>query len=145
MAQPVSSLRIAARDLDDVRRHAREGAPLEICGALVGRREENDVISVEQVVRMRNAHPNPVKEYLLDAEELMRVVLRAEDEWGLEVVGFYHSHPAGPPRLSATDHARASWPGAAYLLCWLAPEEGVGCWTWDADAKTFHPRTLDIK
>lgn len=140
----VGSLRIRAQDLEDVREHAREGAPLEVCGALAGRRE-GDAIVVERVIRMRNAHANPVTEYLLEPSELMRAVLQAEDEWGMEVVGFYHSHPAGPPRLSATDRARASWPGAAYLLCWLKPEQGVGCWTWDAERADFTPRSLDVR
>lgn len=130
------SLRIPRAQLDLVLEAARAGAPDEVCGVLVGRREAADTI-IERAIATRNAHPAPRKEYLVDPQELLKLVLQAEDEWGLEVVGFYHSHPAGPPRLSATDHARASWPGAAYLLVWLAPEEGVGCWTWDAQTRSF--------
>lgn len=111
---------------------------------LVGRRDGQDVV-VERVLATANAHPVPRTEYLVPPEELLRIALAAEDEWGLEVVGFYHSHPAGPPHLSRTDHARASWPGAAYLLVWGAPQEGVGCWTWDADAARFEPRAIVLR
>lgn len=129
-------------DLASVRAHAREGAPDEICGILAGRRNGADVV-VEQVFRTRNAHTNPRTEYLIDPAEMLRVLLHVEDDLGLDVVGFYHSHPAGPPRLSATDHARATWPDAAYLLVWLAPEEGLGAWTWDDAAKAFLPAAIE--
>lgn len=140
----MSRVSIAAADLDSLRAHAKEGAPLEVCGILVGRREGND-LRIERVVPTANAHPNPVMEYLVPPEELLRVSLQAEDDWGLEVVGFYHSHPAGPSRFSATDHARASWPDAAYLLVWLAPEDGLGVSRWREDSRTFEPAQLDIR
>ena len=136
-------LRLARADLDAVRAHAHAGAPLEVCGVLVGRRTD-DAIVVERVVPTGNAHATPRVNYLVPPEELLSLVLRAEDEWGLEVVGFYHSHPAGPPRLSATDHALASWSGAVYLLQWLAPDEGAGAWTWDEGRREFSALVLDI-
>lgn len=137
------SLRIAQDDLDVVWRHAREGAPDEVCGVLLGRREGGDVL-VTRVQRVRNASVRPREEYLLAPEEMLRVILAAEAD-GLDAVGFYHSHPAGPARMSGTDHARASWPGAAYVLVWLAPEEGVGCWTWDEARRAFAERTLVVE
>jgi proteasome lid subunit RPN8/RPN11 len=35
---------------------------------------------------------------------------------GLEVVGFYHSHPDHPARPSATDLAEAHWFGCSYVI-----------------------------
>ncbi|HEX2021500.1 MAG TPA: M67 family metallopeptidase [Candidatus Thermoplasmatota archaeon] len=140
----MSELRIRAADLEGVRAHARGGAPLEVCGLLAGRRE-GDRLDVERVVRVPNADPDPRVRYALEPAAYARAVLQAEDEWGLEVVGFYHSHPAGPPRLSATDHARASWPDAAYLLVWLAPDEGVGCWTWREKERAFEARAIVVR
>lgn len=129
-------LRIRAAALADVYAHAREGRPEEVCGLLAGRRE-GDAHVVERVFRVRNAHPRPVGEYMLDPQEQLRLTLHVEDELGLEVVGFYHSHPAGPARLSATDAARASWPGASYLLVHLAPHEGHLSARWDAAKGRF--------
>ncbi|MHB8605842.1 MAG: M67 family metallopeptidase [Thermoplasmatota archaeon] len=153
-------LRIPRAVVEDIVAHAREGRPNEVCGMLVGAREgegagggagrvegPREGRGVRRVVRhfrVANVHARPVGEYLLDAKEQLRITLLAEDELGLEVVGFYHSHPAGPPRLSATDAARASWPGASYFLVWLKPAEGYGSWEWDAAKGRFEAETIDV-
>lgn len=133
---------MSAADLDAVRAHAREGGEWEVCGVLVGVREGEDV-RVTRVFRTANVHENPRTEYRIEPRELLSLVLRAEDEWGEEVVGFYHSHPRGPPHLSQRDHARASWPGAAYLLEWRGETgPGIGAWRWDAARRQFDPLEL---
>jgi proteasome lid subunit RPN8/RPN11 len=35
---------------------------------------------------------------------------------GLDIVGFYHSHPDHPARWSATDLAEAHWTGCSYVI-----------------------------
>ena len=137
----MGSIRVPRALLDEVVAHARAAAPEEACGALVGTKAGNDIV-VERAVPMRNAHPDPRAAYLIEPAHLLQVVLRAEDEWGLEVVGFYHSHPAGPSRLSRMDVELASWEGGAYLLVWLAPSAGIGCWRWDGAA--FAELTVQI-
>ncbi|HUR69127.1 MAG TPA: M67 family metallopeptidase [Candidatus Thermoplasmatota archaeon] len=132
-------LRIARVDLDAIYAHAREGAPHEVCGLLAGRAGE-----VARVFRVRNAHVRPETEYLLDPAEHLRLTLHVEDELGLCVMGFYHSHPAGPARFSATDAARASWPGARYLLVHLRPNEGHLCARWDAVEARFVDEPIEI-
>jgi len=129
--------------LDAVHAHARAGAPLEVCGILGGRRVGAAHV-VARAVPVRNVHPRPVGEYQLDPQEQLRVTLQLEDEEGLEVVGFYHSHPAGPARLSATDAARASWPGASYLLVHLRPTEGHLSARWDDGAGRFVPEEVIV-
>ncbi len=134
---------MAERTLNDILAHAREGRPLEVCGILAGARD-GDRREIARHYRVRNAHERPVGEYLIDPKELLRVTLEIEDELGLDVLGFYHSHPAGPPRLSATDAARATWPDAAYFLVWLHPAEGYGAWTWDAPAGRFRDIPVEV-
>ena len=136
-------LRLPRAALDQMRAHARAGAPQEVCGLLAGRREGSAHV-VAHAFPIRNAHPRPVAEYLLDPEEQLRTTLRVEDELGLEVVGFYHSHPAGPPRLSATDAARATWPGASYFLLWLRPGEGYLSARWDETRGAFAPEDVIV-
>lgn len=130
--------------LDGIYAHAREGAPEEVCGVLAGRRE-GSVHQVLRAFRVRNAHPRPVGEYELDPTEHLRVTLHVEDELGEEVVGFYHSHPAGPARLSATDAARASWPGVSYLLIHLRPTEGHLSARWRAEKGRFEPEPVVLE
>lgn len=129
--------------LDAMQRHARAGDPQEVCGLLAGRRGPEG-LEVVEAIPIRNVHASPVKEYLLDPQEQLATVLRVEDDLGLEVVGFYHSHPAGPPRLSATDVAKATWPGTAYFLVWLQPTEGYGCWVWHGPERGFVKEPLHL-
>jgi proteasome lid subunit RPN8/RPN11 len=37
-------------------------------------------------------------------------------EKGLDIVGFYHSHPDHPAQWSATDFAEAHWLGCCYII-----------------------------
>ena len=136
-------LRIPRDVLESIYAHAREGRPEEVCGLLAGRTHA-DVRDVVSAFRVRNAHERPVAEYLLDPEEHLRATLRVEDDLGLEVVGFYHSHPAGPARLSATDAARASWPGASYLLVHLAPSAGHVSARWDGEMARFVDEPVEV-
>lgn len=137
-------LTIRAGDLEAIRAHAREGAPREVCGVLAGRRDA-DGATVERVFRAANRHPDPTREYVLDPEEQLRILLHVEDDLGLDVVGFYHSHPAGPARLSETDRARATWADASYVLVWLAPEVGAASWRWDEVARAFEAEELAVE
>jgi proteasome lid subunit RPN8/RPN11 len=41
---------------------------------------------------------------------------------GVEVVGFYHSHPRSPAMPSTSDLAEATYPGHLYLIVSLATE-----------------------
>ena len=42
---------------------------------------------------------------------------------GLDIVGFYHSHPDHPAQWSATDFAEAHWFGCAYVITEVAQGE----------------------
>lgn len=98
--------------------HAREAAPSECCGLLVG-----DRFSIERAVRARNRETSPTR-YLIDPEDHFTAIHIARVE-GKRVIGAYHSHPASPPVPSPTDIAEAS--GGAdflYLIVSLARPEG---------------------
>lgn len=111
---------------------------------IAGRRLSDGTHAVSRTFRIRNAHARPVGEYLLDPQEQLRTTLLIEDELGLDVVGFYHSHPGGPPRFSATDAARATWPGVSYLLVWLRPSEGHLSARWDDEKGRFAPEDVQV-
>ena len=59
--------------------------------------------------------------YLIPPVEFVRVQ-RDADARGLDIVGFYHSHPDHPAQPSAFDQAHA-WPGYAYLITAIAHGE----------------------
>jgi proteasome lid subunit RPN8/RPN11 len=88
--------------------------------------------------RVVAAHPTanvaeaPRTRYRIGPEELLATVEEIE-AGGREVVGFYHSHPSGPERPSATDEARATWSGYSYVICSLAGEPSLGSWRWTGE------------
>ncbi|MFB6072091.1 MAG: desampylase [Halobacterium sp.] len=118
---------------DDVLDHASADHPLEACGVLVGRRD-GDERRVEAVRRVPNVADAPRVRYELDPEATMAVFDEADATNG-EVLGFYHSHPAGPSRPSATDRERATWPGYVYVVASLAARPAtLDAWLWTGEA-----------
>lgn len=114
---------------DAILDHARADSPREACGAFVGR-EDGDTVVADTVRRVSNVADAPRVTYELDPEGVLAVFDEA-DATGREVVGFYHSHPAGPAQLSDTDHEQASWPGYVYVLASLAARPPIlDAWTW---------------
>ena len=102
--------------------------------------EDGAVIAlVDRYRRAENVATNPRTAYELDPEEQLAHMQAIEDA-GREVVGFAHSHPAGPPRPSATDERQATWPGYHYLIVSLdGTEPYVGCWRWTGAAFAAEP------
>lgn len=95
------SVRIPAAIVREMVTHAREEAPRECCGLLVGNRDV-----VVRSMRARNRDAKATR-YLIDPEDHFKAIRAARDE-GLEVIGAYHSHPASAPVPSATDIAEAN-------------------------------------
>lgn len=126
------TLVLPGRVESEVVSHAREGAPEEVVGVLAGDRGDRSV--VQRAVRAENAAATPETRYeIAPAAELE--LLERIDEAGLDVVGFYHSHPAGPAEPSPTDERLAAWVGYSYVVVSLAGgEPDLGSWRWTGDA-----------
>jgi proteasome lid subunit RPN8/RPN11 len=104
---------ISRRVLDAVVAHARVEAPRECCGLLVGHGS-----SVSEAVAARNIADRPNR-FLVDPQDHVKT-LRASRQRGLEVLGFYHSHPRTAAAPSARDREEASYPDHLYLIVSLA-------------------------
>ncbi len=133
---------LARTAYDAVVRHAREGGDEEVCGVLAGTYGEGKS-RVEAVYRARNAAEQPTVRYRIDPEEQLAIFESVADA-GRSVVGFYHSHPAGPPGPSETDVARAAWPDRSYVVCALDGQPFVGSWRWRDDAERFEAETVAV-
>jgi proteasome lid subunit RPN8/RPN11 len=101
---------------DEIIAHALAGAPEEICGILSGR----DGV-VTELVRARNEAANPVMDYWVDGQTLLKQF--DFEERGEAMIAIYHSHPVDEPYPSATDAANAFYPDAVYLICSLVQPE----------------------
>lgn len=105
-------MRIVQDAFEEIRRHAEEGYPNEICGIMIGPRGEG---SVTEVRRARNLNQSmAATRYDMDPRDQLRVQ-READERGYDIVGYYHSHPDHAAYFSKTDAARA-WMNVAYVV-----------------------------
>jgi len=100
-------------DLKEIVEHSRGSFPVEACGILVGRKEDDEKI-VERVYRARNVLASQSR-YQIDPEELWKVFDETERE-SKEVIGFYHSHPHWSASVSEIDRSLAFYPGCSYLV-----------------------------
>jgi proteasome lid subunit RPN8/RPN11 len=107
-------LKLLQAAYNQLRRHAEEAYPEESCGILLGI-ASGDTREVHEAVRCRNLHPAPEKNYEIDLREVIRLQ-RESRQRGLEVVGFYHSHPDHPASPSPTDLEQAHWIGHSYVI-----------------------------
>src|SRR5687767_4560262 len=97
--------------------HAREAAPRECCGLLVGSGQ-----AIERSIRATNLDDRPTR-YLIDPRDHFAAIREARSE-DRDVIGAYHSHPASAPVPSATDIAEAnSNSDFVYVIVSLVDEE----------------------
>lgn len=122
--------------------HALAGAPEEVVGVLGGERGD-DVSTVDRRYPAENAASTPETRYEIDPVEELELLERV-DESGLDVVGFYHSHPQGPLAPSETDVRLASWPRYSYVIVSLAGgETELGSWRWTGES--FERETIEVR
>jgi proteasome lid subunit RPN8/RPN11 len=116
-----------AAALESVIEHAREAAPHECCGLLLGHGED-----ITDAVRTRNISDAPATRFLIDPEDHI-VARRAAHARGLDVVGFYHSHPRSPAEPSERDRAECSYPDHLYMIVSVCADPAeVGLFRFDA-------------
>ena len=105
-------MRITRTAFEEVSAHAVEGYPYEICGMLISARGQ---CLVTQTRRVRNTVVERARDrYEMDPLDQIRIQ-RECDDTGLDIVGYYHSHPDHPAQASITD-SRRSWAGPVYLI-----------------------------
>jgi proteasome lid subunit RPN8/RPN11 len=98
-----------------IRLHAEEGFPHEVCGLLLGRASNGGRLAVE-TYRLENERPDSRENrYAVSGRSMLRAERHAEES-GLDVVGYYHSHPNAPARPSGYDLEHATWPGISYPI-----------------------------
>jgi proteasome lid subunit RPN8/RPN11 len=94
--------------------HGERAYPEESCGGLLGAARD-DAVEIIATVPLPNRHEDERRRrYLIEPDDVRDLERRA-DRLGLEVVGFYHSHPDAPAAPSAYDREH-SWPWYMYLI-----------------------------
>ena len=109
-----SGFRIRHAALEAIVAHARA----EAAGRVLRDARSAADASIDDAVRATNIAESPTR-FLIDPKDHIDA-RRAARGRGLEVLGFYHSHPQSPAWPSATDVAEAAYPDAVHLIVSLA-------------------------
>jgi proteasome lid subunit RPN8/RPN11 len=99
-------LRLPKETVEAMLAHAREGYPFEVCGVFLGRSGPFARVEAAKPVVNRETD-SPRVRYQIAPEDLIRIQREAREQ-GLEILGYYHSHPDHPARPSETDRRVAA-------------------------------------
>jgi len=149
-------IELSAEDLARIRAHGEASYPEECCGVLVGRIERSGGVADPahvRVVRLVGAENEREQEsrynrYLIPPEVILRTEREARTE-GLDIVGYYHSHPDHPSKPSDFDREHA-WPGYSYLIVSVRGDGSAGggrarderSWRLSNDRKRFNEEPI---
>lgn len=148
----VAPLSIPQALYEQLRAHGEETYPHECCGIFLGRTGEGG-IAVESLMRAGNTRTDSAhNRYHIDPRELI-AAQREGRKLGLDIVGFYHSHPDHPAQWSQTDFAEAHWFGCSYLITAVEGDKQTGRATLsnsflltgtDEDSKAFEQQPVVV-
>ena len=139
------SITLSRRMSERIRAHLCRAYPDEGCGVLLGR-DSDGAREVVGIVALENHLEDSRHNRYLIAPEQFLAAERAARGAGLEVIGFFHSHPDHPPRPSAFD-LRHAWPYYSYLICSVARGEAGEARSWRLadDRSRFEEEMVEVR
>jgi proteasome lid subunit RPN8/RPN11 len=145
-----AQLKISPELADKIRKHGAETYPNECCGALLGRDTE---VADRRVYReIQGLHPlvnrrddSPKNRFAVTSADVLEAEKTAKER-GLEVVGWYHSHPDHPARPSQYDREHA-WPWYSYVIVSVANKvpEDMTSWRLADDRSDFECEEIGLE
>ena len=113
-------LEVTSGAMATLREEAARAFPREACGLLFGQNVLGQGVlgagvRIERAVAAPNVHPEPLRHFEIDPAALI-AAHRAAREGGPALLGYFHSHPQGPARLSAVDRAQAAGDGRVWAI-----------------------------
>jgi proteasome lid subunit RPN8/RPN11 len=153
-----TTLWISGHLAEKIRSHGAETYPHECCGALLGRdasalgrgdsekdalTPSREIVALFPLVNRRDDSPR--NRFSVSADDVRSAEKAARDQ-GLEVVGWYHSHPDHPARPSTYDRDHA-WPWYSYIIVSVqngAPQD-MTSWRLNDDRQEFSPEGIEIR
>ena len=131
--------------VEAIREHGRRAYPHECCGFLLGRDGDGArrTISVAEASNVREA--DQLHNRFAISPESFLSADKAARAGGLDIVGFYHSHPNAPARPSPYDVEQA-WPVYSYVIVSVMNGEpaDLASWVLDEDRSNFNPQEILI-
>lgn len=126
----------------EIREHGSRDYPNECCGAMLGSdgAAGREVRALFPLINRRDDSPR--NRFSITPEDF-RAAERAASERGLDLLGWYHSHPDHPARPSEFDREHA-WPWYSYVI--VSVDKGVSkdltSWQLEDDRSKFVPEDV---
>ncbi len=91
----------------------RKKYPIEACGVLFGDVSSNEAV-VRKIILVHNILESPTN-FQINPEEFLKILFKAE-KGGMQLIGFFHSHPAAPyPSITDVRYMKL-WPESIWLI-----------------------------
>lgn len=140
-----------------IREHGAETYPHECCGALLGRDLDPGASSAPDVAKLPSREilalyplvnrrdDSPRNRFSVTSDDV-REAERAAREKGIDVVGWYHSHPDHPAAPSQYDQDHA-WPWYSYIIVSVAngKPQDMTSWRLTDDRSRFTCEDLETR
>jgi len=148
LSDPVANskvLKIADPLLRRIHAHAVETYPHECCGALLGRDSESG--AAREVLRLlplaNRRDDSPRNRFEITSSDVQAAEKTAREK-GLELIGWYHSHPDAPACPSEFDREHA-WPWWSYIIVSVQAREprDTKSWRLRDDRSAYDPEALE--
>jgi len=138
------ALEISEKQLEEIGRHGARAYPNECCGALLGV-ADGDAKRVRALLALDNRRQGEAARtrFLVTADDHLWAEKEARAQ-GLDIVGWYHSHPDHPARPSEFDREHA-WPWYSYIVVGVArgePQEATS-WVLAEDRSRFNEEKIE--
>lgn len=103
-------IRVSRPVLDRLLTEAARAAPEECCGILLGVHG-----LIDEARPARNVASDQRRRFEIDPQALVDAHRKARSG-GPQILGYFHSHPAGPAEPSATDRTQAAHDGRIWAI-----------------------------
>jgi proteasome lid subunit RPN8/RPN11 len=138
-------LRLAKNLEQEIRDHGAKDYPNECCGAMLGTDQDAAGREVRSLFPLVNRRDDSPRNRFSITPEDFRAAEKAASERGLDLLGWYHSHPDHPARPSEFDREHA-WPWYSYVI--VSVDGGVPSdltsWQLDDDRSKFQPEVVVV-
>ena len=127
-----------------IQAHGEATYPNECCGLMLGRLVQGDK-HIQELLPAENARKEGERHnrFLISPQTMFEAEKRAREK-GMDVLGFYHSHPNAEARPSQFDLDHA-WPFYSYLIVSvsLGKAGAMTCWRLTDDRSRFSPEEFE--
>src|SRR5215468_5124476 len=146
-------LNISHELVERIGQHGAETFPHECCGALLGHdpafAEKAEGIPAREVLELfplvNRRDDSPRNRFAVTAEDVLEAE-KAARKHGLDVVGWYHSHPDHPARPSQFDKEHA-WPWYSYVIVSVVSGKAADMTSWrlNDDRQDYTPERIEVR